>query len=60
MDIPDESLLRGRARRVAPVLRWRVVRNQENKKEHAMLIALPMALVAVVLLKTLELAANHG
>jgi hypothetical protein len=36
------------------------VRKPENEKEHAMLIALPMALVAVVLLKSLELAANRG
>jgi hypothetical protein len=31
-----------------------------SRKEHAMLIALPLAIVGFALLKTLELAANHG
>jgi hypothetical protein len=31
-----------------------------SRKEHAMLIALPLAILGYALLKTLELAANHG
>jgi hypothetical protein len=58
-ELPGESPGAGMRAR-GPGLAMKSGRGRETRKEHAMMFAFPLAIVGLIVIKTLELVANHG